>query len=108
MKSLGLLGLLIVLGVAGWLMWGGPGHENSPIGGGELAQASRAQEMEDKARNAVAVADLSSLRSAVDAFQAAQGRLPHDLGELQGAGYIQTVPAGVNYDPSTGRLSPAQ
>ncbi len=104
MKALGLVGLLVVLGIAGWIMVG-QGGPSAALGGGELAEASRAQAMEQSARNAVAEADLANLKTAVSAFQAAQGRLPGSLDELKDGGYIQSVPAGVRYDPATGAVT---
>ncbi|MGH7442021.1 MAG: hypothetical protein ACREKE_05040 [bacterium] len=91
--------------MAGWLLLGGP-HSNGELGGGELAQAQGAPALEAKARAAVGQADLAELRSSIASFQAAKGRLPQDLNELQSAGFIQTVPVGVGYDSSTGDVHP--
>ena len=108
MKAFGIVALLLVLGVAGYLMVGsGPAAPGSPAMS-QLDQAAQAKGMEDKARNAMAQADLANLRTQVTAFQAAKGRKPASLDELKDAGLITNVPAGVSYDPATGDVKLGQ
>jgi competence protein ComGC len=106
MKAFGFVALLLVLGVAGYLMVGrGPGAAGATAAS-QLDQAAQAKGMEDKARNAMGQADLAQLRTQITAFQAAKGRKPASLDELKDAGFIGSIPAGVSYDPATGDVTP--
>lgn len=101
MKAFGLILLLIAMAVSGYLMIGAGTHEpNAPT-------PQNAQNLIEKAHNAVAIADLSSLKSVIDTYKAAKGKLPDSLQQLKDEGYIDRVPGGVNYDPATGAVTPA-
>jgi hypothetical protein len=101
MKAFGLIILLVAMAVAGYLMIGAGTHEpNAPT-------PQNAHNLIEKAQNAVAVADLSSLKNVIDTYKAAKGKLPESLQQLKDEGYIDRVPGGVNYDPATGAVTPA-
>jgi len=58
-------------------------------------------------QSAVKTIDTASVKSAVQMFQADQGRLPKDLNELVEKKFLQKIPATppgtrINYDPQTG------
>jgi hypothetical protein len=58
-------------------------------------------------RNATTVADVSSLKPAIDQFQVEKGRFPKDLNELVQEKYISKVPDAphgfkIDYDAATG------
>jgi hypothetical protein len=106
MKAFGLLALVLVLGICGYLMVGN--GSTGPNATSELGQAAAAKGEEDRARAAMAVAKLPELKSAVQQFLASKGRLPASLDEVKEAGFIQDVPTGVSYDPATGSVTSAQ
>lgn len=99
MKAFGILAVLIAMLVSMILFL-------RPGAGPDAPTPQNARHIEDKAREAVAVADLSSLKSVIDTFQAAKERYPSSLDELKDLGYIDRVPAGVVYDPQTGSVRP--
>jgi len=107
MKAFGFIALLLILGIAGYLMIGS-GHDANGIPTGELAQAQAAKGMEDRARAAMASVDLVALKTQVITFQSQKGRFPTSLDELKAAGFIDVVPAGVTYDAATGELKATQ
>jgi hypothetical protein len=106
MKAFGLIALLLVLGICGYLMVGN--GSTGPNATSELGQAAAAKGEEDRARNAMALAKIPELKTAVLSFQTAKGRWPASLDELKQAGFIQDVPAGISYDPATGAVNSAQ
>jgi competence protein ComGC len=102
MKAFGLIALLAAMAIAAWLMIGA--GTNEPTAG----TPQNAQNLIQKADQAVEVADLSSLRSVIETYKAAkEGKLPASLEQLKEEGYIDRVPGGVTYDPATGAVSPA-
>jgi hypothetical protein len=108
MKAFGLISLLLVLGVAAYLMVGrGPAAPGAPASS-QLDQAAGARAMEDKARDAMGRADLANLRTQISAFQMNHGRRPASLDELKEAGLIAIIPAGLSYDPATGEVKAGQ
>jgi hypothetical protein len=106
MKAFGYISLLLVLGICGYLMVGN--GSTGPNATSELGQAAAAKGEEDRARAAMAVAQVPVLKTAVLQFQSAKGRWPASLDELKQAGFIQDVPAGVSYDPATGAVNGVQ
>jgi competence protein ComGC len=106
MKAFGLLALVLVLGIVGYLMVGN--GSTGPNATSELGQAAAAKGEEDRARAAMSAAKIPELKSAVQQFMAAKGRLPASLDELKAAGFIQDVPAGISYDPATGAVNGSQ
>lgn len=60
-------------------------------------------------QSAVKTIDIASLKSAIQMFQADQGRLPKDLNELVEKKFLSKIPATpfgtkLNYDPATGEV----
>ena len=75
------------------------------VSGEQLMRGKRAisrieQKMEEQKAELV--------RSAIKQFQTQTGSYPSSLNELVDRGYLQSVPSGLNYDPSTGTVSVAQ
>lgn len=101
MKAFGLITILFAMAIAAYLTLG---PRNAPP---EAGTPQNAKHLEDKAREAVAVTDLSSLKTVIDTFQASKERYPSSLQELKDLGYIERIPNGVNYDPQTGAVTPA-
>jgi hypothetical protein len=101
MKAFGLITLLAAMAIAAYLMIGAGTHEPN------AGTPQNAQNLIEKAHNAVNIADLSSLKSVIDTYKAAKGKLPDSLQQLKDEGYIDRVPGGVTYDPATGAVSPA-
>jgi len=105
MKAFGLISLLLVLGICGYLMVGN--GSTGPNATSELGQAAAAKGEETRARNAMALAKIPELKGALLSFQTAKGRWPASLDELKETGFIQEIPAGVTYDPATGSVAGA-
>jgi len=103
MKAFGLIALLAAMAIAAYLMIGAGTHEPSA----NAPTPQNAHNLIDKAQNAVAIADLSSLKNVIETYKAAKGKLPASLDQLKDEGYIDRVPGGVSYDPATGAVSPA-
>ena len=108
MKAFGLISLLLVLGIVGYLMVGkGPASEGGPAMS-QLDQAKQARSIEDKARSAMAQADLANIRTQVNVFQMHHGRKPASLQELKDEGLIALIPEKAAYDPATGEVTLGQ
>lgn len=107
MKGFGLVALLAVLGIAGYLMIGGGDGNGGPSANSQLGQAKAAKGMEDKARAAMAIGATKSVQEALDSFEASKQRKAASLDELVSEGFMQSVPGGLVYDPATGKVSSA-
>jgi hypothetical protein len=60
--------------------------------------------MIDKANAAKTASNIEQVNTAVRSFYATEARNPSSLQELVEKQYMDRIPAGVNYDPSTGRV----
>jgi len=74
-------------------------------GGGQLI---RGQQIIENSANKIAGASLEVVKQSVSRFKEANGRNPTSLQELVDKGLLDSVPAGVNYDPATGEVTVAQ
>lgn len=101
MKALGLLTLLFAMALSAYLMLG---HREPGQAGPTALQAKH---LEDKARDAGALAAQAQLQSVVRSFEASEGRLPQSLDELKAKGYVDRIPGGLLYDPARGEVRPA-
>jgi hypothetical protein len=72
--------------------------------GGQLV---RGQQIIENSANKIAGANLEVVRQAVGRFKEANGRNPASLQELVDKGALDSVPAGLNYDPVTGEVTVA-
>lgn len=100
MKAFGIVTVLIAMLVSMILFL-------RPGAGPDAPTAQNAPVIIEKAKVAVQVADLGSLKSVIETFKASKERYPLSLDELKDEGYIDRVPGGVVYDPATGAVSPA-
>lgn len=69
------------------------------------AQLVRGQQQADRAADTVAGANVEVVRQAVARFKEANGRYPASLMEMVDRGLLDSVPAGVNYDPASGEVT---
>lgn len=99
MKALGLLTVLFAMAISAYLMLG----QRAPGEAGPTAV--QAKHLEDKARDASALAAQVQLQSVVRSFEAAEGRLPKSLDELKEKSYVDRIPAGLDYDAASGTVS---
>lgn len=100
MKALGLVSLLITLSIIGYMMM----KQTQAAGPEGTPSVDRAKMMEDKARAAVAQAGDNGLKAAIDNFKSDKQRWPDSLDELKTAGFIESVPGDMDYDPATGEV----
>jgi hypothetical protein len=63
------------------------------------------QRAEDRARDVMHQENVANAKSAVERFKGEKGNLPASLQECVDGGYLEKVPQGVVYDPSTGTVS---
>lgn len=80
---------------------------NAAAGGTLTAPADYVGAMARAEQSAVKTVDTASVKSAVQMFQADQGRLPKDLNELVEKKFLPKIPATpfgtrLDYDPATG------
>ncbi len=104
MRKLLVLAVLAGLGYGAWRFMdyfsgGGKGPVNP------ATQLKSGRTAADAATAAMAKAAVESVQRAVNGFRDAEGRLPASLQELVEKKYIESVPAGVTYDPATGTVS---
>jgi hypothetical protein len=101
-KLFGLFLVLVLMVVGIRLMRTEP--EPAPATGLE-GYTNQLQRAEDKARDVVGATNVSAAKNAVERFQGEQGRNPESLQEAVDKGYLDKVPQGVAYDPSTGQVT---
>jgi len=84
---------------------------NAPAGAGSVVTApvDYLGAMGKAEQSAVKTVDTASLKSAVQMFEADQGRLPKDLNELVEKRFLPKIPATpfgtrLDYDPKTGEV----
>ena len=109
--AFGLVGLLLVVGIIGYLMFGAGGSTPLPEGGlpgGKAPRAGTVGRALDVKDSTQAQSALASLRSRIQFFQAQNGRFPSSFAELaQTSGQaIPSLPEGVDwkYDPGSGSV----
>ncbi len=68
-------------------------------------QLKQGKAAEDIARSKMSQVTVESIQRAVNGFRDANGRLPASLQELMDKGMIDSIPAGIVYDPATGVVS---
>lgn len=105
----GLLGLVLTVGIIGWLLVGG-GSSSVPPGGapGPRGAASPGYVgglIDAKARAAASIA-LATLRQRLQQHRALNGRYPASLEELEAGEALPALPKGVTYryDAATGTI----
>ncbi len=116
MRAFGLISLLLAAALIAWLTLRQVGAtSNSAAQGagtgitvptGDMGNAKALQREVEQARRAVATDDLESVRRAITMYRAQEGRNPDNLGQLAEKGLIDHVPAGLNYDPASGKVEP--
>jgi hypothetical protein len=63
------------------------------------------QRAEDKARDVVRQDHAANVRNAVERYRVEKDAYPPSLQACVDEGYLEKVPPGVSYDPSTGQVS---
>jgi competence protein ComGC len=102
MKAFGLITLLLVLGIVGYLIVRqGPAGQDM----GLTEVAAQAHQAGDRARSAMLTADLANIRTQVNVFQMRHNRKPASLQELKDEGQIALIPEKAVYDPATGEVT---
>lgn len=93
--------LIAALGYVGYRLLTAPPppKEQTLKGYTERLQTSR-----EKAEGANRDMQLRSVKDAVNRFRVDQGRLPGSLPELVERGFLDHVPEGIEYDPTTGEV----
>lgn len=64
----------------------------------------RAQRQLERSADKIERVKAETVRNAVARFKADNARLPDSLDELVRSGYLDSVPAGVSYDPASGEV----
>jgi competence protein ComGC len=100
MKAFGLISMLMTLGIIAFVLVKQVGETSQGV---PIAQA---KVEEDQARDAMALAGEVQLKTSIDSFHEEKQRWPTSLDELRTAGFIEYVPANVDYDPATGEVKP--
>lgn len=62
------------------------------------------QKAKEKAEHSKNVADQAILKAAISSFYSREQRYPANLQELVSEGFLQSVPSGWEYDPTTGEI----
>jgi len=110
--AFGVVGLLAVVGIIGYLMFGADTGSSTPVEGlpgGRAPRSGTVGKSLDVRDSTQAQSALTSLRSRIQFFQAQNGRFPASLDELaQKSG--QAIPAlpdgaGWAYDPTSGAVT---
>jgi hypothetical protein len=96
---------LLVVGGIGWYLWGviktAPKEATLP------GYVDTLQRQEQKAHAVANMANLEMVKSAVEKYRGERGSLPPSLQDLVPL-FMDHVPGGVVYDPTTGIVSAAQ
>jgi hypothetical protein len=103
-KAVFLLALFVV-GAIGYFLWGK--IEQAPPEATLPGYTNALKNDELKAQAAVAGAQLEGVKSAVEKYRSDKGSLPPTLQDLV-PNYIDHIPGGITYDPSSGNVSVAQ
>jgi hypothetical protein len=69
--------------------------------------AGNLKRAEDHGRDAVHQDNVANANNAIERFRGEKGHSPASLQEVVDAGYLDHMPQGVTYDPSTGTASAA-
>jgi hypothetical protein len=70
--------------------------------GGQLIKG---QEVIDKAKGLVSSGAAEAVQQVVNAYKSETGNFPASLQDLLNSGKLTDIPAGITYDPSTGKVS---
>jgi hypothetical protein len=100
MRALGFVSLLLTLGIIAFMLMKQTGEAQQGV------SVVQAKVMEDKATDAMALASEVQLKTVISQFHEEKQRWPASLDELKAAGLIDVVPGNVDYDPTTGELTP--
>ena len=95
-KFIGLISILISVAIIGWLL-------KAQIEGPD-SSTNQPRRAVDIAAGAAANANLTLVRSGISTFESLEGRLPENLDEVKAAGFIESIPSNVVYDPESGKV----
>jgi hypothetical protein len=106
MRVFSIIGLLFGAGLLAYFAMTQVNASKASASAGDAASASALARSVDKAKQAVALENVESVRRAVNMFKAQENRLPESLEQLVAKGMLSKVPEGLTYDPSTGEVRP--
>jgi hypothetical protein len=97
--------VLVALGWGAYYFWNQipDTPKNQTLGG----YVDTLQRDEAKAKVAASNVNVTIVQQAINKYKADKGNLPASLQDLA-PDYLDHIPGGVQYDPSTGAVSPAQ
>lgn len=107
MKAFGLIGLLLTMGIAGYVVMLQL-KAGKTSGAVDTNSARGIQAAENAARKAASAENLDAVKLMVKTFETLNGRWPASLDELRTAGLLESVPEGLDYDPQTGEVKKSQ
>lgn len=103
MKAMGMIGLLLAMGISGYLVMMQL-KAGRTAGGVDTSGARGIQAAENAAKKAASTENLEAVRMVVRTFESMNGRWPASLEELRAAGLLESIPEGLDYDPQTGEV----